>query len=126
MWNYDTAQQMWYWTQRFGTHAFSRSGGSLSIFAAYQAQRYECGALGPPVKDYAWVGEFGAWGVWCEFGALVWRNGRWESVLGDWGQTAGRLAEPVPAATAEQPPQHDELVKEALTRGPRITAAMRK
>lgn len=90
VWNFDTSDQMWYWTQRFGTHAISRSGGALSAFAAYQAQGYECGRLGPPVKDYGWLSEFWAWGYWCEFGALIWRNSRWEIVPGDYGQTAGR------------------------------------
>lgn len=111
VWNYDSSAQCWYWTQRFGTHAFSRSGGALSIFAAYQAQGYECGPLGPPVKDYGWVSELAAYGVWCEGGALVYRSGRWESVLGDWGQSAGRLAEVVPPADAERPPEHAAMVR---------------
>ena len=108
-------------TARFGTYWVG-----AGIYQRYAALGYECGWLGAPVKAYQWLSEFSAYGQWFEGGAIAYVSGGWRAYPGDWGQTAGRLAEPVPPADAAKPPDHDELVKEALTRAPRITAAMRK
>ncbi len=62
-----------------------------TTWGPYAAQGFECGALGPPVKDFEFLTEFGAAGQWFEFGALYFKNGAWRTAIGNYGQTAGRL-----------------------------------
>lgn len=91
-----------YWTARFGQYWV---GGG--VYQRYAAAGYECGNLGPPVKAYQWLSEFGAYGQWFEGGAIYYSGGQWRIALGDYGQTAGRLAEetePVIPDDAEVPP----------------------
>lgn len=81
----------WYWTARWGQHWM---GGTP--YQIYAANGFECGALGPPVKDYGFISEFGPQGgegVWLLGGAIVFRydTRRWHVYQGDFGQTAGRL-----------------------------------
>lgn len=95
-----------YYRSRYGT--FAVSGG---VYQTYAAQGYECGPLGPPVKDYGWIAEMnygrGCWGQWMLGGAIGYHDGRWNVMYGNYGQTAGRLmAEPDPVipSDAEVPP----------------------
>lgn len=99
-----------YWTQRFGQYWV---GGG--VYQAYAGTGWECGGLGPPVKAYQWLSEFGAYGQWFEGGAIYYSGGRWKTAFGNYGQTAGRLTEdvtegpadaerPSDAPGAEQPP----------------------
>ncbi len=90
-----------YWTQRFGQYWV---GGGL--YQTYAAERFECGRLGPPVKAYQWLSEFGAFGMWFQGGAIYFLGGRWRVAPGDFGQTAGRLADDIAQAPAdaEMPP----------------------
>lgn len=89
------------WTARFGQYWV---GGG--VYQRFAAAGYECGGLGPPVKAYQWLSEFGAYGQWFEGGAIYYSGGQWRVAYGNFGQTAGRLAEDateVPA-DAEIPP----------------------
>lgn len=88
-------------TDRFGTYWI---GGG--IYQKFAEAGYECGGLGPPVKEYQWLSEFGAWGMWFEGGAIYYSGGAWRIVFGNYGQTHGRLAEETAAAPAdaEYPP----------------------
>lgn len=88
------------WTQRWGQYWI---GGG--IYQKFAALGYECGGLGPPVKEYQWLSEFGAWGMWFEGGAIYYSNG-WNVAWGNYGQTHGRMtAEQAEApADAEYPP----------------------
>jgi hypothetical protein len=94
-----------YWTQRFGQYWV---GGG--VYQRYAAAGYECGNLGPPVKVYQWLSEFGAYGQWFAGGAIYFSGGQWRIAFGDYGQTAGRLADieanvvALPPAGAEMPP----------------------
>ncbi len=95
-------QGSYLWTARFGTYWV---GGGL--YQKFAAVGYECGSLGPPVKEYQWLSEFSAWGMWFLGGAIYFKNGAWQVVYGDFGQTAGRLApepEPMIPDDAEAPP----------------------
>lgn len=74
-----------YWTQRFGQYWV---GGG--VYQTYAGANWECGGLGPPVKSYGWMTEFGAWGQWMEGGAIYFASGAWRVRYGDFGQTAGR------------------------------------
>lgn len=92
-------QGCWYWTARFGQHWV---GSPLGTYAAWQ---WECGALGAVVKDYEFLTEFAAAGQWFEGGAIYFKNGQWRVVIGNFGQTAGRLADVGEfPADAEMPP----------------------
>ncbi len=96
-----------YWTARFGQYWVG--GGIYQRYAAADL-RWECGRLGPPVKAYQWLSEFGAYGMWFEGGAIYYKNGAWQVAFGNYGQTAGRLTESpfVEApADAEVPPDAD-------------------
>ncbi len=90
-----------YWSQRFGQYWV---GGGL--YQTYAAAGFECGNLGPPVKAYQWLSEFGAFGMWFENGAIYFSGGRWRVALGSFGQTANRLVSvtELPPAKAEMPP----------------------
>ncbi len=95
-------QGTYYWTARFGTYWV---GGG--VYQRYASANWECGSLGAPVKEYQWLSEFGAYGQWFEFGAIYYSGGAWRVAYGDYGQTAGRLAEepePVTPDDAEVPP----------------------
>lgn len=95
-------QGSYYWTARFGQYWV---GGG--VYQRFAAARYECGGLGAPVKEYQWLSEFGAYGMWFEFGAIYYSGGAWRVAYGNYGQTAGRLVEepdPVIPADAEVPP----------------------
>lgn len=96
-----------YWTARYGQYFV---GGG--IHQKYAQQNYECGPLGPPVKAYGWLSEFGAAGQWFVGGAIFYRDGAWRMVLGNYGQTAGRLTEveTQPPDDAEVPPDPPEAV----------------
>lgn len=88
-------------TDRFGTYWV---GGG--VYQRFASEGYECGRLGPPVKEYQWLSEFSAWGQWFEFGAIYYRNGFWHVAIGNYGQTTGRIfgeGQPVPEGT-EVPP----------------------
>lgn len=74
-----------YWTARYGQYWV---GGG--VYQKYREWNWECGNLGPPVKPYDWLSEFGAYGQWFEGGAIYYSNGAWRVALGDYGQTAGR------------------------------------
>lgn len=102
----------YYHTDRYGTYWV---GGG--VHTTYAWHNYECGTnavrLGAPVKEYQWLGEFGAYGQWFEFGAIFYKNGGWQVRIGNWGQTAGRdaeLQEVEPPEDAEQPPDPPEDV----------------
>jgi hypothetical protein len=89
-------------TARFGTYWI---GGG--IYQKFAQVGYECGQLKAPVKEYQWLSEFAAYGMWFEGGAIYYKNGAWQVTYGDYGQTAGRLAEepePVIPDDAEVPP----------------------
>lgn len=74
-------------------------------YASYGPPSWECGALGPPVKVYQWLSEFGAYGQWFEGGAIYYSGGRWRIALGQYGQIAGRMAsDPESPREAEVPP----------------------
>lgn len=95
-----------YWTQRFGQYWV---GGG--VYQTYAAAGWECYALGPPVKAYQWLSEFGAYGQWFEGGAIYYYAGAWRMALGNYGQTANRLVSPPgPPADAEVPPDAPEDV----------------
>lgn len=76
----------YYWTERYGQYWV---GGG--IYQKYASAGYECGALGPPVKEYQWLSEFAAYGQWFLGGAIYYSNGAWRMVLGQYGQTTGRM-----------------------------------
>lgn len=82
-------QGCWYWTQRFGQHFV---GGGL--YQKYASLNYECGLLGPPVKDAGWIQEMnygkGCNGQWFFNGAIGYHDGAWNVMFGDYGQLAGR------------------------------------
>lgn len=101
-------QGCWYWTERYGQHFV---GGG--VYQKYAQAGWECGALGEPVKGYQWLSEFAADGQWFLGGAIYFKNGAWRIVFGDYGQTAGRLAEvKVEAPTsAEHPPEGEAPVE---------------
>ncbi len=90
-----------YWTARYGQYWV---GGG--VYQKYASVGYECGGLGAPVKPYQWLSEFGANGMWFQGGAIYYSGGQWRVAWGDYGQTAGRLAEsnPQPPDDAEVPP----------------------
>ena len=89
-----------YWTERFGQYWV---GGG--VYQIYVSERWECGALGPPVKPYQWLSEFGAYGQWFEGGAIFYSGSQWGVALGDYGQTANRLvADTGPPDGASTPP----------------------
>ncbi len=92
------------WTARFGQYWV---GGGL--YQKYAALGYECGGLVAPVKEYQWLSEFSAYGMWFQGGAIYYSGGAWRVAWGDYGQTAGRLAEDdaevvAAPADAEVPP----------------------
>ena len=91
-----SGQGCWYWTARFGQYWVS--GG---VHQKYSQVAYECGMLGVPVKSYGWISEFGNNGQWFEGGCIVWSGTQWVIKVGDWGQTAGRLAGDEPAREVE-------------------------
>ncbi len=96
-------QGCYYWTFRFGQHWV---GSNLALYAAWN---HECGQLGPPVKDFEFLTEFGAAGQWFEHGAMYFKFGTWHVVIADYGQTAGRLADVGEWPTdAELPPGSDD------------------
>jgi hypothetical protein len=103
----------YYRTDRFGTYWV---GGG--VHSTYASHNYECGTdsvrIGPPVKEYQWLSEFGAYGQWFESGVIYYRNGAWRIEAGDWGQTAGRLAEGPEA----EPPDDAEVPPDAPAAGP--------
>lgn len=104
----------WYWTARFGQHWV---GGG--VWQMYANRGFECGDLGPPVKDYGFISEFGGGnGTWFQNGCIIFRLGVWTVFVGDYGQTAGRLAEDVRPDDLENPPEHDELVAWTAKVGP--------
>lgn len=115
-WSWSTCRPdvMWYgvpgegshlWTQRFGQYWV---GGG--VYQRFAAAGYECGPLGPPVKAYQWLSEFAAYGQWFQGGAIFYKNGAWQMVTGDFGQTAGRLTEDADVpADAEVPPDMPAL-----------------
>ncbi len=93
----------YYWTQRYGQYWV---GGG--VYQRYASAGFECGGLGAPVKEYQWLSEFAAYGMWFQFGAIYYQGGSWKIAFGDWGQTAGRLTaepEPVIPDDAERPPE---------------------
>lgn len=100
MWYGFPGQGCYYWTQRFGIRWVG------SDWATYAAWAFECGVLGPPVKDFEFLSEFGAAGQWFQNGAIYFKNGAWKVATGDYGQTAGRLAADVGEwpKDAEMPP----------------------
>lgn len=81
-------QGSWYWTQRYGQYWVSQT------WAKYRDWGFECGTLGPPVKDYGWIAEMnygkGCEGQWFLGGAIGWHDGRWNVMAGSYGQVAGR------------------------------------
>jgi hypothetical protein len=104
MWYGVPGQGTYYWTARYGQYWV---GGGL--YQRYSAPdiRWECGPLGAPVKEYQWLSEFSAYGMWFQFGAIYYKNGAWQVAFGNYGQTAGRLIEEhesVIPADAEVPP----------------------
>ncbi len=105
MWYGYPGQGAYYWTQRYGMYWVG------ATHATYALANYECGALGPPVKEYQWLSEFGSYGQWFLGGAIYYKNGRWNVALGNFGQTAGRLTEAPEAEApmdAEVPPETNE------------------
>jgi hypothetical protein len=109
----------YYWTARFGTYWVG--GGIYQRYAAPDI-RWECGPLGPPVKEYQWLSEFGAWGQWFEYGAIYYQNGAWRVAFGNWGQTAGRLAGE-PEVTV---PDDAEAPPDAPSSPPPVASPVRK
>jgi hypothetical protein len=112
-WSYSTCRPdvQWYGVPGQGSHLYTVRFGQYwvggGVYQAFAAARWECGALGPPVKAYQWLTEFGAYGQWFEGGAIFYRSGRWQVVYGNYGQTAGRLTEAPEVeapADAELPP----------------------
>lgn len=76
-----------------------------STWATYAAWSFECGQLGPPVKDFEFLTEFASAGQWFLGGAIYFKNGAWHVAVGDFGQTANRLADVGEwPADAEMPP----------------------
>lgn len=117
MWWGVPGQGTYYWTARFGTYWV---GGG--VYQRYAAAGFECGALGPPVKPYQWLSEFGAYGQWFSGGAIYYSAGAWRVALGNYGQTAGRLAqmdEPSPewAETPPDAPTEPEFIPDPPTEG---------
>ncbi len=92
-------QGTYYYTPRFGVHWV---GGG--VYQTYKSWGFECRDLGPPVKDYEWISEFGGYGQWFIGGVIVYTGGAWRVYIGDWGQTANRLGDAEPPAGAESPP----------------------
>jgi hypothetical protein len=90
------------WTQRFGTYWV---GGG--VYQKYASVGYECGGLIAPVKEYQWLGEFSAYGMWFQGGAIYYSGGQWRIAWGDYGQTAGRLTETNPQAPDDAETPHD-------------------
>ncbi len=108
MWYGFPGQGCYYWTARFGVQWVG------STWATFKAWGFECGALGPPVKDFEFLSEFGAAGQWFQFGAIYFKNGAWRVTIGDYGQTAGRLADVGEwPEDAEMPPGWDAAVPAA-------------
>lgn len=104
----------WYATARYGQYWV---GGG--VWQTYAARNFECGDLGPPVKAYGWISEFGGGaGMWFENGCIIYRLGRWTVFVGNYGQTAGRLANDARPEDAELPPEHDEIVAWTAKVGP--------
>lgn len=103
VWYYGVpGQGCWYWTARFGQHWVG------SPLGTYGRWNWECGALGPPVKDFEFLSEFGAAGQWFQSGAIYFKNGAWKVAIGDYGQTAGRLVDVGEfPSDAEMPPGHE-------------------
>lgn len=102
----------YYRTVRFGTYGVS--GGVYSKYASLGYECYVSPFLGAPVKDYGWVQEMnysrGCYGQWFENGAIGYHDGAWRVMYGNYGQTAGRLAdepEPVIPDDAELPPENE-------------------
>jgi hypothetical protein len=114
LWYGIPGQGTWYYTERFGQHWV---GGG--IYQRYAQAGWECGNLGPPVKDYQYLSEFGAYGMWFQFGA-IWFNGQyWSITIGDYGQNANRLSPDIDGPEhVERPPEHDALVADAAKVGP--------
>lgn len=111
----------WYWTARFGQHWV---GGG--VYQTYASRQWECGQLGPPVKDYGFISEFGGgFGQWFEGGCIIFRLGAWTVYIGNYGQTAGRLMEEARPEFVETPPDHDEMVASTAKVGPDPTPEMR-
>lgn len=108
----------YYWTARFGQYWV---GGG--VYQKYASLGFECGGLGAPVKEYQWLSEFSAFGMWFQGGAIYFSGGQWRVGWGDYGQTAGRLTEAntEPPADAEVPPDPPEDRSEEA---PDITEAM--
>lgn len=81
----------WYATQRWGQYWVSGV-----VYQIYAANRWECGQLGPPVKPYGFISEFGTGeGQWFLGGVIIFRytTRSWTVFVGDYGQTAGRLTD---------------------------------
>lgn len=104
---------------RYGT--YSVSGGVFQKFASLGYECYVNPFLGAPVKAYGWIAEMnygrGCYGQWFENGAIGYHDGRWNVMYGNYGQTAGRLAEepePVIPGGAEVPPDAPTDVPPAL------------
>lgn len=92
------------------------------VWSKYRDMGFECGPLGPPVKDYGWIAEMnygrGCFGQWFANGAIGYHDGRWNVMLGYYGQMglrglmrhpvktlAGSLRrQSVPGPNAEIPP----------------------
>lgn len=98
-----------YYRSRYGTYWVG--GGVYQKFASVGYECYVYPFLGAPVKDYGWVQEMnygrGCYGQWFENGAIGYHDGQWRIMYGNYGQTAGRLAdepEPVIPDDAEVPP----------------------
>ncbi len=73
------------------------------VWSKYRDMGFECGALGPPVKDYGWIGEMnygrGCFGQWFAGGAIGYHDGRWNVMLGYYGQMGIRGLVRHPVAT---------------------------
>ncbi len=67
----------YYWTQRYGQYWV---GGG--VYQRYASAGFECGGLGAPVKEYQWLSEFAAYGMWFQFGAIYYQGGSWKIAFG--------------------------------------------